>query len=315
MQTSEQFDVVFYNQTIKSEEETFSLLQIQPTFDYIFYSIERENFFGSYPLWDLYAFHKYLLDNNLLSDYFMSLHMEEFLDSSYTENILHVLTQHGFSILLGNLYTTSLQYEDTEVLLGTKDSSTYDLALEQTCLRRIRKWSLGNKNWYLTRRPYANLRKSMLLGFSKILHPTRAGFTYIKDYKLEDVYAMSREFAKKTNWFHSDNPIYFEDIHINWRLTSVVRKHTKFPVYFNSSKIYHINHGKYYYQIENEEFANGILNMSTDNPVLIALQQAINLYRSSDLSAAEALRYSRQAGTVKHNVKFHVENEKIQGAN
>ena len=310
MQTNKNFDVIFYNQTKYDEDELIGSLFKIPLFRYSFHSIDKEFFFGDYPLWDLYKFHQFLLDNNLLADYFMSLHMEEFLDSDYTDKILEVLTCNQFDVLMGNLHSTSLLYKDTNDILETLNLTDFDLAIEKLCDKQIHKWSLQNKKWFLTRHPIANLKKSQMLGYRKTLSQTAEGYTQLDKYLFEDIYAMSTNFAKRNSWFDSPHQLYFEDIHINWGLTSLVKKLTAFPVYLNSSKVYHMIHGKYYYQVENEEFANRILKLVSANPVVLSLQKAIEMYRNSNMTAGEALRYSRRNGTVKQNIEFHKENLK-----
>jgi hypothetical protein len=109
LQTRDNFDVVFYNQTLLDESDVFAQLRIRPEFNYRFFSIERHQFLGNFPLWDLFTFHRQLLENDLLGDYFMSLHMEEFFDIDYVENVTRVLEATGFDILLGNLAELGLR--------------------------------------------------------------------------------------------------------------------------------------------------------------------------------------------------------------
>jgi len=68
-----------------------------------------------------------------------------------------------------------------------------------------------------------------------------------------------------------------------------------FPAYLNTSKAYHLEHGRYYYQLEDEEFASRMLALDTDNEVLKTLKEAIRLYRGeAGLSVSDALRVSRK---------------------
>ena len=107
MQTRDNFDVVFYNQTLLNESDVLAQLRIRPEFNYRFFSVDRQSFLGNFPLWDLFTFHRQLLETDLLGDYFMSLHMEEFFDIDYVENVTRVLETTGFDILLAHSLLTS----------------------------------------------------------------------------------------------------------------------------------------------------------------------------------------------------------------
>lgn len=126
---------------------------------------------------------------------------------------------------------------------------------------------------------------------------------------------MSRRFAEAHNWFLRGHRLYFEDIHICQQagvceLGPILAKLTRFPVYFNARKIYHIQHGKSYFQIEDQTFTNLLLKMETDDPVLQSLQYAVMEYRRGAFSVSEALRYSRQnprrEGTQDMNYRYHI---------
>src|SRR5689334_13559205 len=73
LQTRKNFDVIFFNQTRASQEELFGERRIVPDFEYRFFSVAPKDFFGRFPLWDLYSFHQDLLERDLVGDYFMSL--------------------------------------------------------------------------------------------------------------------------------------------------------------------------------------------------------------------------------------------------
>jgi hypothetical protein len=125
LQTRKNFDVVFYNQTLLSESDLFDQLHIRPKFNYRFFSVERQHFLGNFPLWDLYSFHCQLLEADLLGDYFMSMHMEEFLDIDYVENVTKVLEATGLDILLGNLCRTWVDDAQIIDITRTADASEF----------------------------------------------------------------------------------------------------------------------------------------------------------------------------------------------
>src|SRR5215475_11827076 len=87
LQTSQDFDVVFFNQTLRPESHLREQLRCAPRFPHFYWTLPRSNFLGEHPLWDLYAFHTAMLDEGRIGDYLMSLHMEEFLDSDYIEEV------------------------------------------------------------------------------------------------------------------------------------------------------------------------------------------------------------------------------------
>ncbi|MBD3342224.1 MAG: hypothetical protein GF353_24190 [Candidatus Lokiarchaeota archaeon] len=307
LQTVQDFNVIFYNQTVNTEKEIFDTLQIKPNFNYKFFSIESEYFFGNYPIWDLYGFHQMLIENEILEDYHMSLHPEEFLDIDYTEKILNVLEKYSIDILMGNLHSTNYSYMDFCKLNEVNNSRDFSLFLQKKNLSESMKWKISSKPFFLTRYPLKNFI------LKKALHPgngdkqNNAGFKKL-NYYLEDVFVMSTDFAQKYNWYNSEIKLYFEDIHINRTLESLMKKITNFPLYFTEAKIYHLNHGKYYYQIEDYQFTKEFLNYNTQNPILLSLKKAIKYYQNGNITAKAALRLSRNEGTVDVNYKFHKKN-------
>jgi hypothetical protein len=89
-----------------------------------------------------------------------------------------------------------------------------------------------------------------------------------------------------------------------------IAKLTEFPVYFSKANMYHVNHRRFYYQLEDEEFTSQILALQTPNPILQSLKRAIRKYRNGELSLSDALRYTRQNpegdGTQNLNYKYHM---------
>ena len=108
LQTSQDFDVVFFNQTPCPKSHLRRQLRCAPRFPHSYWTLPPSDFLGDHPLWDLYAFHTAMLDEGRIGDYLMSLHMEEFLDSDYIEEVIRLLDLHSFDILFGNLRRTSL---------------------------------------------------------------------------------------------------------------------------------------------------------------------------------------------------------------
>lgn len=308
MQTVKDFDVIFYNQTSNSENEILSSLAKAPEFKHRFFSIARKHVFGGYPLWDLYGFHQYLLDNGFLGDYFMSLHMEEFLEPDYTSEVIPVLDNTGFDILLGNMYSTDLNYDDISKILLASNYVEFNEFLNLNAFNKAPKWGFSSKPFFLTKKPFLNLRKSSALKFQKQLKPDKKGYSLLNNYMFEDVFLMSRDFATRYQWFNSNIPLYFEDIHINWRLEDPLKAVTAFPAYFNQSRIFHLQHPKYYYQIENDVFTDEVLKLETDNPVILVLKGAIQEYRAGEIDAKAAVQKSRKTGSVIQNYEFHKKN-------
>src|SRR5262249_9149426 len=86
---------------------------------------------------------------------------------------------------------------------------------------------------------------------------------------------------------------------------------TDFPTYFNLSKIYHVNHSKFYYQLQDAGFTDALLALETGEPLLQTLQEAVRMYRAGEATLAQAVRYSRQnaegTGTQNLNYKYHMQ--------
>lgn len=318
LQTQKHFDVVFYNQTELDETGVFARLQIHPEFDYRFFSVERAQFLGNFPLWDLYAFHCQLLEGDLVGDYFMALHMEEFLDIDYVENVIGVLETTGFDILLGNLCWTGVDGDRIADILTTRTAHDFETYLRARGLKVARHWTFRS----LPPSPIArlrvlrnNFRAFRDFGFRTRLAPSRRGYTKLPAYH-EDDYLMSRAFARRYNWFLPGRHMYFEDIHLCEKpgvceLASEIAKLTDFPNYFNLSKVYHINHRKFYYQLEDPAFTEALLALDTKGILLQTLQRAIRMYRAGSLTLEEALRYSRRnaegTGTQNLNYRYHMQ--------
>ncbi len=317
LQTCQAFDVVFYNQTLLSEDDILSRLSVQPRFPYRFFGIDRDDFCGGYPMWDLYAFHAMLLDRHLLNDYFMALHIEEFPEVDYVEHALSVLEANRFDIMLGNLTRTHLSYDTARPVLEASTTAAFNRCLEQAGVTRARHWG------YPPRGPQArrwrglpaNLTKLLLFRFRARLRPTAAGYVMMRRYVAEDLYFMKRAFAERYNWFLRGHRMYFEDIHICEQegvceLGRELKRITRFPVYFNRRRIYHVQHARRYYQLVDEGFTSAMLERRVDDPILGALQEAIRMHRSGQLSLQQALKYTRQnpkrTGTQDLNYAYHM---------
>ncbi|MGH8005396.1 MAG: hypothetical protein ACREQ3_00105, partial [Candidatus Binatia bacterium] len=115
-----------------SEEAIFAKLNVKPIFEYAVYHINKEYFLGKYPLWDLYRLHNILLDDNVLNEYFMSLHMEEFLDIDYVENAIQILQTHNFDIMFGGLSRTRMNYNAIKSILDTHTMEEFNSYLIYT---------------------------------------------------------------------------------------------------------------------------------------------------------------------------------------
>lgn len=319
LQTQRNFAVVFYNQTRFDEDGIFGRLAVTPEFEHRFFSIPDADFFGRYPLWDLYAFHRYLLDQDLLDDYFMSTHMEEFFDVDYVAKVTRVLAATDLDILFGNLCRTDLNDGDLRDLLAAPTAADFERYVHRRGLKRAPHFQHAPLPW----RPRAmlrvlarNLRKRAALGLRNGFAPTAAGFTRLRRYTHEDVYFMKAAFARRTGWLLPGRSLPFEDIHICdqpsvCELGDEIAAITDFPSYFNLSRIYHVPHGRFYYQIADRTFADGVLALDTDHPVLCTLQAAIRMYRSGELSLESALAYSRRnaakMGTQDLNYRYHLD--------
>jgi hypothetical protein len=319
LQTRKAFNVIFYNQTLMNEKELFSELSVRPDFDYQIFSVGKEYFLGKYPIWDLYALHNYLLDRDILNDYFMSLHMEEFLDIDYVDKVIKVLEKSALDIMFGNLSRMRMDYEAVKPLLAAQTAEEFGRYLKHTDIKDACHWAF---NCYPTFSMSCLWDMNMLKEYAwKLLHPdfkkikpNKRGFTKLKRY-YEDVYFIRKEFAEQYNWFLRGNNMYFEDIHICEQkgvceLSRELEKITEFPVYFNLRKIYHIEHNKYYYQLVDNEFTTLMLNYETDDPALNALKKAITLYREKKLDLEQALTYTRKnsdgTGTQNLNYQYHM---------
>ena len=244
LQTSRKFAVVFFNQTLLDENELFDALSVRPAFPYRFFNVDRGQFLGKYPIWDLYAFHDYLLRQDLLTDYSMSLHMEEFLDVDYVEKATDVLQRHDFDILFGNLTRTQLDYEDVQPILDTRTPGAFTQFLRERNLHEACHWAFKYHPRFSRARlrlgfRRAHLRKLYHFGFGKRLIPTASGFTKLAA-RYEDVHFMKRSFAERYNWFLRGQSMCFHDIHICEQpvvceLSKELQAVTDFPVHFNRS--------------------------------------------------------------------------------
>jgi len=240
--------------------------------------------------------------------------MEEFLEPEYTEYVSKIIEENRVDILFGNLHRTAYYYKDVEKLSVLNDSQSFNNYLKNKFINQSVKWGLPTKPFFLSRKPQNilnNFKRCKLLKWKRSFSPTQNGFIRLNDYILEDVFFMSKNFAKKYGWYDTKMELYFEDIHINFSLNNILKKIIDFPVYFNMCKIYHLKHDKFYYQIEDEEFSQKMLEYATDNTVLIALKEAIKLYRTNNISVKSALTYSRKnsskTGTSNFNHDFHNE--------
>jgi hypothetical protein len=304
LQTSQDFDVIFFNQTDSSESQLRRQLRCVPRFPHSYWSLPRSDFYGKYPLWDLYAFHAAMLDEGRIGDYLMSLHMEEFLDSDYIEEASKLLAEHSFDILLGNLRGTDLTVEQAAFLLGCGSRQDFQRALTLMGATASPHWSASRKR----PNPGSPIAPDAFA-------PTPQGFHEFSAYVDEDVYLMSRRFAETHNWFLKGHHLHFEDIHICQKtgvceLGPILAKLTRFPVYFNARRIYHLQHRKFIFQIEDRTFADRLLKMETDDPVIRSLQFAVREHRRGAFTLAQALRYSRRnprrEGTQDMNYRYHI---------
>lgn len=317
LQSNKDFNAVFYNQTLMSEQDIFSRLIVKPNFEYQIFSIDRKFFLGKYPIWDLYAFHNFLLEQDIVHDYFMSLHMEEFLDVDYVEVVLKVLKKNSLDILFGNLTRSQIDYKDIEPVLTTHTAQEYDDYLNQLGIKQAVHWSFYSEKFFTKDRD--TLRENILnfigFGFKKKLHPNARGYTKPYWYVAEDVYFMKKDFARRHNWFFRGHKMYFEDVHICeipgvCELGRELTKITRFPAYFNLRKIYHISHGRFYFQLEDEEFTTQMLQYETNEPILLALKEAIKQYKKGNMNFWQALSFTRRnpagTGTQNMNYKYHM---------
>lgn len=318
LQTKKWFDVVFFNQTLIDETEIFAKLSHTPHFNYQFFSIDKNQFFGKYPLWDLYAFHNFLLEHDIVNDYFTSLHMEEFLDVDYVENVVKVLEKNDFDIMFGNLNRTQLNYEQTKSILSSQTVDEFKNSLKHKGLKGSHHWAFDYSPMFFRKNIWVlkhNAFKLFYFRFKKHFKPNEKGYTKLKEYIAEDVYFIKKHFAKQYNWFLRGHNMYFSDIHIPTNkvvgeLSKKLKKITEFPVYFNLSKIYHIAHKRYYFQLVEDEFTTLMLKYKTGDPILNTLKTAITMHKEGKLSLKQALACTRAnsygTGTWKLNYKYHM---------
>jgi len=315
LQTSKGFNVIFNNQTLMNEKEIFSKLSVKPAFDYQVFNIEPECFLGKYPIWDLYAFHSFLLDQAILNDYSMCLHMEEFLDVDYVENAMKVLDKNGFDIMFGNLMRTQKDYGEIKSILAAETAEEFNRWLKEKGIKEGRHWTFD----YILTKDINVLKQNALklfyFRFRKSIKPTDEGYTRLGKYVAEDLYFMKKDFSKRYNWFLKGHSMYFEDIHICeekgvCELSRELKKITEFPIYFNLRRAYHIEHERYYFQLLDNEFTELMLRYEKDDPILNALREAINMYRQGKLNLEQALTYTRRnprcTGTQNLNYKYHM---------
>lgn len=305
LQTSRDFDVVFFNQTPHPESHLRARMRCKPRFPHSYWTLPRSDFLGEHPIWDLYAFHTAMLDEGRIGDYLMSLHMEEFLDSDYIEEVSRLLGEHSFDILFGNLRRTGLTVDQAASLLECSSPRDFQRALAHM-------GAAASPHWSVPRRHSVPGRHSRP---DAAFDPTPQGFHQFTEYADEDVYLMSRRFAETHNWFLKGHHLYFEDIHFCQQpgvceLGPILARLTRFPVYFNTRKIYHLPHQKFLFQIEDRPFTDLLLKMETDDPVIRSLQFAVGEHRRGAFSVPEALRYSRQnprrEGTQDMNYRYHI---------
>ncbi len=316
LQTSNAFDVIFYNQTALEEDQIFASLTVAPRFSYRFHSIDQEFLFGGYPVWDLYGFHSYLLKEDLVQDYLMCLHMEEFPDPDYVKNAIEVLGKHDLDILFGNLCRTKHFYKDVAGALECESARDLRRFLKVTGIAGSPHWAFKpNRDTARQKRRLFNLKLDRHLDYRSHgqLRPNRRGYSRLA--KCEDLYFMKKSFARKYNWFLEGHSMYFEDIHLCNKkgvceLVPEIQRLTKYPLYFNLSCMYHIEHGKYYYQLENQDFAREFLKYETDDVILKTLRRAIIRYQSGELNLKDALTYTRRndqgTGTQNLNYVYHM---------
>jgi hypothetical protein len=316
LQTARSFEVVFFNQTLASREELLARLRVKPAFPYRFHSLPKERFLGKYPIWDLYAFHADLLERDLLREYFICLHMEEFFDPDYVEQLALVLDERPFDVLMGNLTRTPFDVAGIAPILETETAADLAATLERCGATRAPHWTFSEP---LRLRPFdrrrlaTDLAKRLHFGPRRRLRPTRRGYTRLPR-KWEDLSVMRKDFALRHNWFLRGHSLCFEDIHIcdqgGGRLSEELARITDHPVYFDRRRIYHLRHGKFYFQLEDREFTDRMLEYETDDPILQTLQRAILLHRRGTLTLRQALRYTRNnaegTGTQNLNYRLHL---------
>lgn len=315
LQSDRRFDVVFYNQIDQPGESLLQKLLVKPEFDYRFFDVPKEMFFNHYPVWDLYGCHQELLDRDLLGDYFMSLHMEEFLDIDYTANAIKVLEENRFDILLGNLTRTPYHYNDIADIADVNSPEAFNAFLLDHDFHKARHWCFATRSLIFTRdrrKLVKNLKLWNAFGRSRMVKPSNSGYFRIPRYLAEDVYFMKTSFARRTDWFKSPTALFFSDIHISYRLDDELKRITDFPVYFNASKVYHLQHRHYFYHIENDGFVDEFMQFQTEEPILLALQKSLKRRKEQKLSVMQTRFLFRgkmdQEGHQDINFRFHSEN-------
>jgi len=318
LQTTRAFDVVFYNQTPLTDSDILDQLTVRPTFPFRFLGVPAEDFLGAYPIWDLYAVHAALLDSGRVGYDLMSVHMEEFFDADYVEQLLAVLGDSGLDILFGNMVNTRATRADVSSLLEATSAEEFDRQLRALGLHAAPHWGFDHRPvlWSKDPRMLADRAERWFhFRFRKTLPPTQSGFTQLGKYVAEDVYAIKTAFARRYNWFLSGHHLYFEDIHIFRHpavgdLSAPLRALTRFPAYFNLRRIYHLRHERFYFQLEDETFTSLLLERQVDDPVLQAHQAAIRRFRRGEFSLHQALTYTRRnpdgTGTQDLNFAYHM---------
>jgi hypothetical protein len=244
--------------------------------------------------------------------------MEEFFDSDYVENVTRVLEATGFDILLGNLCRTRVDGAQIADILTTGTAREFADYLRARGLTRAKHWVFQP----LPASPLAKLRvlqkscrKFADFGLRTRLVPSHKGYTKLPTH-YEDLYFMRKAFARRYNWFLPGRRMYFEDIQLCdisgvCELGRELAKLTDFLNYFNLSKIYHVNHPKFYYQLQDPGFTEALLVLQTDDLLLQTLQQAVRMYRAGRVTLEEALRHTRRnaagTGTQNLNYRYHMQ--------
>lgn len=142
----------------------------------------------------MYEFHSFLLAQDYVHDYFMALHMEEFLDVDYVAHVLEVLSKNPLDILFGNLTRSRISYEEIAPLLTRTNAAEYDAYLDQLAIKQAPHWCFYSDKFL----PYNReaLRENLLnfwgFGLRQKLKPTARGFTVAPRYIAEDVFFMKR---------------------------------------------------------------------------------------------------------------------------
>lgn len=319
MQTCREFDVLFYNQTTQSPQALLDSLLARPSFRYRFCNIPEERFIGKYPVWDLYRLMADLIASGDVGEYVLALHMEEFLDAEYVAEVVEVLDAEGLDILLGNLTRTTLSWQAISPILDTTTPVAFSRFLSDSGMDQSPHWGYQRlpplRPFRLARfRDYFKIR--LQFGFRRQMPRTCSGALKVKEYLCEDVFVMRTSFARRYNWFLHGMQLPMEDIHICeiagvCELARELKELTAFPVYFNRRRIYHVPHGRFYFQLEDPEFTRQFLQMNPDNPVCEALQEVITAYQAGQMSLRQALQHSRHnsrlTGSQDVNYRLHIE--------